>query len=200
MQSLQRFLEKLFRNKGQEKSSIPFIHEQINLNAPELKSNSRAEVLKIWEPFKIHLNDSFGLNEEAEFPITKLNIPQASGFKFDLSPFNLKESNYQKLMYFIANQLKEYQYVIKLAEKKSFQKGEDIHMTTTYYLKPSLKLRAEINPSLQKSKQLWGNIILKYSTINDHPNAWLLQANVYQDHQYESPYPFEGLISNMLNW
>lgn len=149
--------------------------------------NRKSEVLKA-------ISTAITLKEkgiEQEPVIHLLNISGSSGFAVSASNF-FEKNEFQFLAdLFLESVLEEFDYVKMNSDVKILEKKGAIETKEKYYLKPKKHFTQPIN-------QIFGNILIENTVLNNTPNYLKVTASAYNDRNYSKPLSFQGLQDNIL--
>lgn len=130
----------------------------------------------------------------SELPLYFLEMNGMKGFAITCTPA-FDDFSYVCLMEWIKEKLLQMHYRVLNAERMLTDKGEDVEIKESYYLKPSNKIEMMNG---QQLKQLYGNITLDITYRNHHPQFFKIIVTYYTDKNYKPALDFDDLIQELL--
>lgn len=138
---------------------------------------------------------------EAELQTNGQGLPNVSFWKgqgaegllffFDRHPGKVAEAKF--LFRYCGDRIKELGYTIQLQDYKKEINGLEL---LRYYFKPSLKSKLD-QVGLPWS-QIYGNLLLELSLVNGLPETLKIQANSFQDRQYQKVKHFYDFVTQLM--
>ncbi len=80
------------------------------------------------------------------------------------------------------------------SDRRILEKEEHYETIERHFLKPPINKEMDV----KKGTQLYGNLLLEQTLINDRPSYIKIMANIYADGMYHPPLPFEELVGKLL--
>jgi hypothetical protein len=80
------------------------------------------------------------------------------------------------------------------SDRRILEKEHHYETIERHFLKPPINKEMDV----KKGTQLYGNLLMEQSLINERPSYIKVMANVYSDGHYHPPLPFEDLIKKLL--
>jgi len=203
MGDLSNFFKSFFDSRSPRKSSVPFLHEAIDLKSFPIeeveKWKSDGGFIEFSNLINKAYRDNYFNNEKqtSEQAVTILDSSHSNGWFLKCPKLTHLDFEYKYFVYVLSSKLKDHGYVIQLAESKSTATDSGVEMMTHYYLKPSLRNRILTNQKIVN--QLFGNITIEYKAVNGSPISFKFLAKSYNDSNYLAPKDFSDLNDILFN-
>ncbi len=193
-----KFLEKLTqqiskRNKSQKKKLISEEIKDIQLSEADYVILSK----QLYSDFSQYIIENTqnvvrasGTNDQ--FHYIKSN--GVEGIAIDLGRSKFTELQWSIYLQSRVNKLKELRYIKQYAAAETIQQNSDISTDYLHYYKPSFRLSKSL-----PAEQLYGNITIQLSFLNDQAHRFLIKANTYSDRNYKSPQSFIDLLEQLFD-
>lgn len=198
MSRLWDFLRGRIRSAENQKSTLPFLHETVDLKAYPAKEFLEWHNGPQHEALKTLLKNGYrdflirSVNDETATDF--LQSPSSNGWVLQCQQLSFGVADYRHLMYLIQKRLKEKRYIMNVADIQSRQKANWIEQVYRHYLKPSARMQMSDNAAGQKAQQLFGNITMELISRDDKPYVLKLLAHNYSDQHYAEVDDFSELM------
>lgn len=191
--------EKLFPQKRDE--NLPFVQEELKRNSAEIKHYELWKESLEKEHLLNYIRNQYQLSltgDEDKSMIRVLLGRSSYGFILRF-PANIDAKGFQNLFDFFKETVSDLDYYTYLSDVKHFNrrklKNDYIETIERHYLKPALK---NLNQAGFPLNQLYGNILIELTKINDRPTHLKFQTNHYNDSKYKRALPFDDLMEKVL--
>lgn len=208
MQLWQRF-KQLFQpnNNGQcdqHDEEIPEEEREILLQQDLLVRSPQAmQAAQDWaqapstQPFWQEIRQLFDIylsqHRNADCSINFLCIPSVKGLALHFDPQRWQADDFLYLFDYLKIVAQSFGYWQHLADERTYQRGQQIHRTLRYYLKPPRHFDAAPHP------QAFGNIMVCLCYVEDQPVSLRLSATYYNDRNFAPPLPFSDFIAALAH-
>ncbi len=125
------------------------------------------------------------LDEAIDF----LDLPASKGFVIHLHQTGYSARDARHLMDYLCERVRQAGYRRQLADRRVFQRDGVIEEVERYYLKPAPGRGSE-----GKFAQRFGNVLIQLLWRDGKLHHLTFQANTYNDHLFEAPEAFKGLM------
>ena len=131
---------------------------------------------------------------QAEAAIHFMIIPSVSGFVIHFDESRWRPMDFECLFDFFKQQFKQAGYRLQLAELKVTEKDGLQEEIARYYLKPPREFGLAYGEQMD---QIFGNIMLTLTKVNEQMINLKLSATSYNDHLYKAPKDFSALMQDI---
>lgn len=181
------------------KDTLPLFHQSISLasfDIPEYHIWEAGEIPQqlsniIHAEYRLYINGNVG-----NTAITFNQTPQYNGLHINCRLLKYNNVDYKYFLVHLTKKIMAQQYKKSLGEVKSERKNNNISTFFIFYLKPNL-MRMEPTEN-GKMPQFYGNILMKYETVNEEPHQLTITVNKYSDHKYDKAIPFSEFIKTVF--
>lgn len=131
--------------------------------------------------------------EPIETDLFMHSTPYGNGFFFTYRS-HFGERHFAFLFDLFRDRALEVGYRKYHSDRRILEKEHHYETIERHFLKPPINKEMDV----KKGTQLYGNLLLEQSLINEKPSYIKVMANVYSDGLYHPPWPFDELIGKLL--
>ncbi|MGD1839787.1 MAG: hypothetical protein ACFB0B_02665 [Thermonemataceae bacterium] len=132
--------------------------------------------------------------EEATWAVHLLQMPYANGFAISY-PSEFSSQEFQFIFELLKDRSIHLGYTLVDATTKLTDKLVFVETVDKYYLKPPLKSE-QLTPPID---QLYGNISIEHTWVDNQPSYIKYVATLYTDRLYKKALPFDQLIHQLFH-
>ncbi len=175
------------------KSNAPLVHEMLE------RTPAQQEAMQVWTGSKRKERIVAALRQVAEaqtgepagpLPLTWVESAKSNGFVLYFEPELMAEKEFQHLFDWLQQQVLAHGYSSYMSDIKQQIKGDLVETKERHYLKPSLNLP----DGAKVANQLFGNITIEHTLIDNRPQHIKFIANIYSDQNYTTARHYRELI------
>ncbi len=187
------WLRQMFTQVEESSASNPAEHEVLRRSEEEKADFDqwcRTLVRRRLMDWLMHQYATFLVRpDDLDEAIDFLDLPASKGFVIHLHQTGYSARDARHLMDYLCDRVRQAGYRRQLADRRVFQRDGAIEEVERYYLKPAPGRGSE-----GKFVQRFGNVLIQLMWRDGRLHHLTFQANTYNDHLFEAPEAFKGLM------
>lgn len=189
-------IRKLFLNSS--KDHQPDMHEPLERSAADV------EAYRTWKNSMRKTRLLMGLYDRVyhrsaaetsvQFDLHFVESSSTNGFLLMYTPHVMGAKDLQHLFDFLKERVLQQGYSTYMSDVRRRVKNDEVETIERHYLKPRLKA----NQPDQGIEQLFGNITIEHTLLDDEPQHLKFIANIYTDHKYTEAGHYNDLLKLLV--
>lgn len=191
-------IRKLFLNSGNGKDLQPDMHEPLERAASELEAyrtwKNSIRQTRLLKGLYDRVHQRAADEASVQFDLHFVESSSTNGFLLMYTPHVMSPKDLQHLFDFLKERVLAHGYSTYMSDVRRKVKNDEVETIERHYLKPRLKA----NKGAEPQEQLFGNITIEHTLLDDEPQHIKFIANIYTDHKFTEAGHYNDLLKLLV--